>query len=220
MAAGVAVIANAAAAMKQPRLTPAARTVTRNVGPGNGPNGPSFEGGKGAGTLSRMAEAQTGVRLVLGGGSSTNVATGLSVLDHLVGELARAARFTLALEVAPESTDEAVAAAGRGLGRALADHLDSGRGWALVPSDEALAAAALERDGSPRFITNVDLTNQRVGGIGNDVASRFLEELTLAAGLNLHVRLLEGTDPQHVLAAIFKAVGTALGQACRPEIQP
>jgi hypothetical protein len=30
------------------------------------------------------------------------------------------------------------------------------------------------------------------------------------------VRLVEGTDPQHVLAAIFKAVGAALGQACRP----
>ncbi len=48
------------------------------------------------------------------------------------------------------------------------------------------------------------------------MASRFLDELALAAGLNLHVRLVEGTDPQHVLAAIFKAVGAALGQACRP----
>jgi imidazoleglycerol phosphate dehydratase HisB len=28
--------------------------------------------------------------------------------------------------------------------------------------------------------------------------------------------LLEGTDPQHVLTAIYKAVGAALGQACRP----
>ena len=36
-----------------------------------------------------------------------------------------------------------------------------------------------------------------------------------AAQLNLHVRLLEGTDPQHVLTAIYKAVGAALGQACR-----
>ena len=30
------------------------------------------------------------------------------------------------------------------------------------------------------------------------------------------MRLVEGDDPQHVLAAIFKAVGAALGQACRP----
>ena len=30
------------------------------------------------------------------------------------------------------------------------------------------------------------------------------------------MRLLEGTTPQHVLEAIFKALGVALAQACRP----
>ena len=29
------------------------------------------------------------------------------------------------------------------------------------------------------------------------------------------IRVLEGRDPEHVLAALFKAVGAALGQACR-----
>ena len=66
-----------------------------------------------------------------------------------------------------------------------------------------------------RLVTNADFSGQRVGGMNTDVTSRFLRELAEAAGLNLHVRLLEGTDPQHVLTAIFKAVGAALGQACR-----
>jgi imidazoleglycerol-phosphate dehydratase len=165
-----------------------------------------------------MPETQTGVRLELAHEGSANVATGLPVLDHLVGQLAGAARFRLSLEVAPGSADEAVAAAGHALGAALAERVaaNAGVGWALVPADEALASAALERDPTPRLVTNVDFSDQRVGGIATDVASRFLEELALAAGLNLHVRLLEGADPQHVLAAIFKAVGAALGQACRP----
>ncbi len=47
------------------------------------------------------------------------------------------------------------------------------------------------------------------------MASVFLREVADAAQINLHVRLLEGTDPQHVLTAIYKAVGAALGQACR-----
>jgi imidazoleglycerol-phosphate dehydratase len=140
------------------------------------------------------------------------------VLDHLVGELARTARFRLSLEVAPGSTDEAVSAAGRALGAALGGRLaaNAGSGWALAPGDEALALAALELDSEPRLVTNVDFSDQRVGGLSTDVASTFLQELAVAAGLNLHVRLVEGTDPQHVLAAIFKAVGAALGQACRP----
>ncbi len=165
-----------------------------------------------------MTETQTEVRVELAPAGIANVATGLPVLDHLIGELARTARFKLSLEVAPGSADEAVAAAGRALGTALGDRLTAGAGsgWALVPAHEALASAALERDPEPRLVTNVDFSGQRVGGLATDVASRFLEELARAAGLNLHVRLVEGTDPQHVLAAIFKAVGAALGQACRP----
>jgi imidazoleglycerol-phosphate dehydratase len=167
-----------------------------------------------------MSETQTGVHLALAETGSANVTTGLPVLDHLVVELVRTARFKLALEVAPGSAEAAAAAAGKAFGIALAERLRSpgaaASGWALVPADEALASAALERSERPRLVTNVDFSDQSVGGISTDVASRFLEELAQAAGLNLHVRLVEGTDPQHVLAAIFKAVGAALGQACRP----
>jgi len=85
-----------------------------------------------------------------------------------------------------------------------------------VPAEEALASAALETSERSLFVTNVDFSSQSLGGLSTDVASRFLRELAEAAHLNLHVRLVEGTDPQHVLAAIFKAVGAALGQACRP----
>jgi imidazoleglycerol phosphate dehydratase HisB len=160
---------------------------------------------------------QTGVRVELADAGSANVTTGLPVLDHLVGELARTARLRISLEVAPQAADEEVAAAGRAFGSAIAGLLDSGRGWAIVPADEALASAALERDDTPRFVSNVDFSDQRVAGLATDVASRFLRELADTAGINLHVRLIEGTEPQHVLAAMFKAVGAALGQACRKE---
>jgi imidazoleglycerol-phosphate dehydratase len=165
-----------------------------------------------------MNETQTGVRVELVREGTANVGTGLPVLDHLIAELARSAGFKLSLEVEPESADESVAAAGRALGAALGARIASnaGRGWALLPAAEALALAALDRDEEPRFVTNVDFSDQRVGGLSTDVAARFLDALAVAAGLNLHVRLVEGTDPQHVLSAIFKAVGAALGQACRP----
>jgi imidazoleglycerol phosphate dehydratase HisB len=167
-----------------------------------------------------MNETQTGVRLALAAEGSANVATGLPVLDHLVSELVRTARFKLSLEAAPGSADAVAAAAGRALGGALAERLDApgatGFGWALVPAEEALASAALERSERPQLVTNVDFSGQSVGGLSTDVASRFLRELAEASNLNLHVRLVEGTDPQHVLSAIFKAVGAALGQACRP----
>jgi imidazoleglycerol-phosphate dehydratase len=159
------------------------------------------------------------VRVELATPGSASVATGLPVLDHLVGELARTARLRIALEVAPGSADEEVAAAGRGLGEALAGPLRaegaSGRGWAWLPADEALAGAVLEVADEPHIASNVDFSGQRVGGLASDVVARFLEQLAIGARLNLHIRVLEGREPEHVLAAIFKALGAAIGIACR-----
>jgi imidazoleglycerol-phosphate dehydratase len=167
-----------------------------------------------------MTGTPSGARIALAREGSANVETGLSVLDHLVAELARTARFRVALEVAPSSSGEAVSAAGQAFGAAIAERLAAdgaaGLGWAQMPADEALASATLERVPEPRFVTNVDFSDIRVGGVSDDVASRFLGALAGAAKINLHVRVLEGDDPQHVLAAVFKAVGAALGQACRP----
>jgi imidazoleglycerol-phosphate dehydratase len=163
---------------------------------------------------------QTGVRVELAAEGSAAVATGLPVLDHLVGELARSARMRVALEVAPGSADEEVAAAGRALGDALAGPLRSvgaaGSGWAWLPAEEALAGVVLEVAERPRVASNVDFSGELVGGLARDVVARFLGELAAGAGLNVHIRVLEGDDPGHVLVAIFKALGAALGLACRP----
>ena len=163
-------------------------------------------------------ESRTGVRVVDGRGQA-NVSTGLPVLDHLLGLLAGTAGFDLTLEVAPGTPDAEVAAAGSGFGAALHERLRAdgarGHGSAVVPADEALAHVALEASGRPLVVSNVDLSAARVGGLDTDLVARFLRELAEGAGLTLHVRLLNGNDTQHVLEAIFKALGVSLAQACR-----
>jgi len=148
------------------------------------------------------------------------IVTGLPLLDHLLALLADRAGLELSLEVEPGSTAAEVAAAGRALGEALAGPLRDGDarglGSAAVPADEALAHVALEASGRPLVVSNVDLSSARVAGLRSDVVADFLRELAEGAGLTLHVRLIEGSDEQHVLEAIFKALGVALAQASRP----
>ena len=159
-------------------------------------------------------------RVDVAGSGQANVATGVSVLDHLLELLAEYASFDLALEVAPGEAEAEIAAAGRALGQALDGALRSGgvrgHGSAVVPADEALAHVALEASGRPLVVSNVDLSDARVAGLGSDVVGSFLHELAQGGGLTVHVRLIEGSDPEHVLEAIFKALGVALAQSCRP----
>jgi len=160
------------------------------------------------------------VRVSVDGRGAANVATGVSVLDHLLGVLARYASFDVALEVAPGDAEDEVRAAGRAFGQALAEPLRAeglrGHGSAVLPSAEALAHVALEASESPLLVSNVDLAGARLGGMGTDLVAAFLREFVVGASLTLHVRLIDGSDTHHVLEAIFKALGVALAQACRP----
>jgi imidazoleglycerol phosphate dehydratase HisB len=151
-------------------------------------------------------------------GGDTRVATGVVVLDHLLEELGRAAGFGLQLEIAPDDPETEVGQAGTALGEALLPLLeddDAGRGFAFASADEALAVVVVEASGRPLVVSNVDLTATRAGGLRADLAATFLDELAESAGLTIHVRLLEGEDSQHVLSAIFKALGIALAQATK-----
>ena len=158
-------------------------------------------------------------RVDVAGRGEASVATGVPVLDHLLALLAQYASFDLTLEVAPGDAEAEVAAAGRALGQALSDALRSElarrHGSAVVPADEALAHVVLEASGRPLVVSNVDLSDARVAGLARDIVATFLNELAQGAGLTLHVRLIEGDDPEHVLEAIFKALGVALAQSSR-----
>jgi len=170
--------------------------------------------------MAATGQGRASARVSVAGRGETNVGTGLPVLDHLLTLFADYASFDLTLDVEPGSPEVEIVAAARALGEALAEPLHAGdvRGYgsAVIPVDEALAHVVLEVSGRPLLVSNVDLSQARIAGLAGDLAARFLDELSQAAGLTLHVRLVEGSDTQHVLEAIFKALGVALAQACRP----
>jgi imidazoleglycerol-phosphate dehydratase len=153
----------------------------------------------------------SGARLVPGSGQA-NVATGVPLLDHLLVELASAGRFDLSLEIEPDEPIAEVDAAGVAFGRALSPLLRPGaHGSGVMLSSEALAMVVVEASGRPLVASNADLTG--AGGLGTDLAARFLTALADAAALSLHVRLIEGENTDHVLEAIFKALGVSLTEA-------
>ena len=159
-------------------------------------------------------------RVALMDSGRATVTTGLPVLDRLLELLAAHALFDLSLEVAPGGPEAELATAGRAFGEAISDLLRAegvrGHGSATIPADEALAHVALEASGRPRVVSNVDLSAEHIGGLSTDLLAGFLTEFAEGAGLTLHVRLLGGSEPSHVLETIFKSLGAALAQASRP----
>jgi imidazoleglycerol-phosphate dehydratase len=153
----------------------------------------------------------SGARLAPGSGA-TNVATGVPLLDHLLTEFARAGRFDLTVEIEPGEPVAEVDAAGSAVGAALQPLLEPGaHGTGVMLSAEALAMVVVEAAGPGLVVSNADLTG--AGGLGTDLAARFLDALAASASFAMHVRLIEGEDSDHVLEAMFKALGVALADA-------
>jgi imidazoleglycerol-phosphate dehydratase len=168
---------------------------------------------------SRQAE-RLRVQVKVSGNGSANVDTGFPVLDRLLSLVAEYAGFDLVVALAPGRAADDAAAAGEALGDELSKYLRArkarGYGSAVLPVNEALAHVVLEVSERPLLVSNVDLSDERVGGLGTDLVTEFLRRLAEGAGITLHVRLIAGDDAQHVLEAMFKALGVALSQACRP----
>ncbi len=155
---------------------------------------------------------EAAAEIVLDRPGESSIATGVAVLDHLLGVLSQAGGFGVKLEVAPDEPETEVDRAGATLGAALRPLLGR-RGVGIVAADEALAMVVVEVSGKALVASNADLTSTRAGGLRTDLAAAFLRGLAEEAGLTIHVRLFEGEDSQHVLEAIFKALGVALADA-------
>jgi imidazoleglycerol-phosphate dehydratase len=169
----------------------------------------------------RTKETNVAVRLTLDGTGTSDVATGLPFLDHLLRALAVHARLDLEvkasgdLEVDAHHTVEDVALV---LGEALAEALGDRRGItrfgdATVPLDEARAMATLDCGGRAYAVIELPLTGPSLGSLPASLVPHFLETFAARGGLTLHV-VGSGRDDHHVCEAAFKALARALRQAC------
>lgn len=180
--------------------------------------------------LSRMAtitrktgETDIEITLNLDGSGQADIATGVGFLDHMLHALARHAHFDLKVRAQGDlHIDEhhTVEDVGLVLGRALAQALGDRKGitrmgHAIVPMDEALALVAVDFGGRGYFVFDGTFSTERIGQVGTSLIPHFFESVAHEGRLNLHARLLAGTDDHHRAEALFKALARALDMAVR-----
>jgi imidazoleglycerol-phosphate dehydratase len=178
-----------------------------------------------AGVERATKESRVVVELDLDGSGVNDVNTGLPFYDHMLATFSRHSLIDLAvtaegdLDVDAHHTVEDVAIVlGQALRDALGDKVGIRRfGDALVPLDEALVQVAVDVAGRPYCVHTGEPPGQEHVVIGGHYAGsltrHILETVAFHAQLALHVRVLAGRDPHHVVEAQFKAVARALRDA-------
>lgn len=161
------------------------------------------------------------VKINLDGTGESKVNTGIGFFDHMLISLSRFAYLNLDLDakgdlrVDPHHTiEDCGIVLGQALREAIGDKQGIERiGTALLPMDEALAQVALDLSNRAYLVWDVDCPDGLVGGFPVEMAEEFFRAVAVQAGLTLHIRLLAGKNRHHILEAVFKGVGRALGLA-------
>ena len=166
-------------------------------------------------------ETSVALTLAVDGAGSATVSTGVPFLDHMLELLARHGCFDLTVEASGDlevDFHHTVEDIGLVLGEALRDALGDKTGIrrfgeATVPLDEALVQTVVDLSGRPFFAYEVDLKHAKVGNFDVELIHDFLLAMVNQAGMNLHVRMLAGRNPHHVIEATFKGLARALDRA-------
>jgi len=171
-------------------------------------------------------ETQVLVELSLDGTGVSRTETGIPFFDHMLAQLGKHGLLDLTvqargdLEVDSHHTVEDTAIAlGQALREALGEKLGICRfGDALVPLDETLVRAAVDVSGRPYLVhTEPEPMAPLIGTYDTTLTRHFFESLTHAAEICVHLDVLRGRNPHHIVEAQFKAFARALRAAVAPD---
>ena len=161
------------------------------------------------------------------GAGQVSVETGLPFFDHMVAQLGKHSGSDLQVSAdgdihvdAHHTVEDVGILLGECLREALGDKAGVRRFASIeLPLDEALISVALDLSGRPYLVYDVDPGSDPLGSppFVPQLAEEFWRAFVTSAGVTLHVRMISGRNPHHILEACFKGVARALRDAVRIE---
>lgn len=170
----------------------------------------------------RTAETTITLSLDLDGDGSSDIATGVGFLDHMLTLFARHGLFSLTVHcdgdthVDDHHTVEDIGIVlGQAIRQAVGDKAGMVRyGSFTCPMDESLVAAHLDLSGRVWLAYGLSLDG-KIGAFDAELVAEFFSALAANAGMNLHLLQLAGSNRHHLAEAAFKATARALDAATR-----
>ncbi|MCE5314073.1 MAG: imidazoleglycerol-phosphate dehydratase HisB [Armatimonadota bacterium] len=169
----------------------------------------------------KTRETEISISIDLDGSGESAVDTGIGFFDHMLTHLAKHSLCDLAvkckgdLEVDAHHTVEDVGIAiGQAIAKAVGNKAGIVRyGSSIVPMDEALVMTALDISGRGGLVYGLQLGKEMIGAFDSELTLEFFKALVNNAGINAHIRQLDGGNAHHIVEAAFKSFARALREA-------
>ncbi|MFY9263667.1 MAG: imidazoleglycerol-phosphate dehydratase HisB [Actinomycetaceae bacterium] len=175
------------------------------------------------------SESTISVEMNLDGTGQADISTGVPFYDHMLTALSKHSLIDITVRAKGDidvdvhhTVEDTAICLGHAFKEALGDKRGIARfGDALVPLDEALARAVVDVSGRSYVVHRGEPEAQvfhLIGGHYTGAMTRHVfESFAYNAGICLHVELVYGRDPHHIVEAQFKALARALRAAVAPD---
>lgn len=171
-------------------------------------------------------ETNISMTLNLDGSGKGEIDSGIGFFDHMLNSFAKHGNLDLKVVCKGDlnvdchhSVEDIGIVLGTCIKEAVGDKAGIRRyGSAIIPMDDALVLCAIDLSGRPYLNFNYYFEDERVsdfdvtkvGDFETETLREFLYAVSYSAGMNLHVKVLDGINTHHIIEAIFKAMANAL----------
>lgn len=181
-------------------------------------------------TMERItSESTVNVTIKLDGTGKADISTTVPFYDHMLTSLARHSLMDITIKAHGDTdidvhhtVEDTAITLGEVFKTALGDKRGITRfGQATIPLDEALARCIVDLSGRPYVVHEGEPEGQQYHLIGGhftgSMTRHVFESFAYHAGICLHIDVLRGRDPHHIVECQFKALARALRQAIEPD---
>lgn len=166
-------------------------------------------------------ETNISLQLDLDGTGNSSVDTGVGFMDHMLEGFSKHGFFDLKVKAKGDlnvDCHHTVEDLGIVLGIAIKETLGDKKGIKrygsfMLPMDDVLVLCAIDLCGRPYFNFECDFATERVGYLETQTVREFFYAISYSAGMNLHIKVLNGDNDHHKIEAMFKAFAKALDEA-------
>lgn len=169
----------------------------------------------------KTGETDISVKLNLDGTGKTQINTGIGFFNHMLDSFARHGLFDLEVSADGDldvDSHHTIEDTGIVLGQAIKEAAGDKKGIkrfgeCILPMDESLILCALDLSGRPYLMYNLEFSVPKLGDFDTEMVHEFFYAVSYSAGINLHLKMLDGVNNHHIIEATFKAFAKALDRA-------
>lgn len=172
-------------------------------------------------------ETDIKLELNLDGNGIAQIDTGIGFFDHMLDGFARHGLFDLQIAVTGDlivDSHHTIEDSGIVLGTAIRQAVGNKKGMkrygsCILPMDETLVLCAIDISGRPYFSFEGEFPTEKVGYMDTEMVREFFYAISYSAGMNLHMKILSGSNSHHMIEGLFKAFARALDEATQIDLR-